>query len=127
MLRDANFLAETALHLAVKGGVVKLEIPRELVELFGSEEAVLREALRLMKLVYLPLAKKLAAIRSVVEGLEAERNVLELEDEEAVLRCLKETRKRIYRKWISGRSHRMPSGQRAITSMSGPRSGTMMV
>ena len=101
MLRDANFLAETALHLAVKGGVVKLEIPQELVELFGSEEAVLREALRLAEIVYLPLARKLAVIRSVVGGLEAERDVLELEDEEAVLRCLKETRKRIYRKWIS--------------------------
>jgi len=85
----------------VRGGVVELKIPQELVELFGSEEAVLREALRLAEIVYLPLARKLATIRSVVEGLEAERDVLELEDEEAVLQCLKETRKRIYRKWIS--------------------------
>ena len=107
--------------------MVKLEIPRELVELFGSEEAILREALRLMKLVYLPLARKLAAIWSVVEGLEAERNVLELEDEEAVLLCLKETRKRICRKWVLGRSRRVPSGQRATTSTSGSRSDTMMV
>ena len=80
---------------------MKVEVPKELVELFGSEEEALREAIRLAELVYLPLFRKLALIRKVVEGVEGERDLMAVEDRREVVKCLKEIRKKIYRKWIA--------------------------
>ena len=80
---------------------LKVKVPRELVELFGSEEEALKEALRLAELVYLPLIRKLALIKKVIEGIEGETDVTALEDEGEIIRCLKEIRKKIYEKWVS--------------------------
>ncbi len=81
-------------------GGSKVSVPRWLVEFFGSEEGALEEALRLAEIVYLPLIEKIKSIKGVVEDVGSERDLTEVESREEIVKGLKETRRRIYRKWV---------------------------
>jgi len=81
-------------------GGSKVSVPRWLVEFFGSEEEALEEALRLAEIVYLPLIEKIKSIKDVVEDVGSERDLTEVESREEIVKGLKETRRRIYRKWV---------------------------
>jgi len=81
-------------------GGSKVSVPRWLVEFFGSEEEALEEALRLAEIVYLPLIEKIKKIGDVVEDVGSERDLTEAESREEIVKGLKETRRRIYRKWV---------------------------
>ena len=78
-------------------GGSKVSVPRWLVEFFfGSEE----EALRLAEIVYLPLIEKIKSIKGVVGDVGSERDLTEAESKEEIVKGLKETRRRIYKKWM---------------------------
>jgi len=81
-------------------GGSKVSVPRWLVEFFGSEEEALEEVLRLAEIVYLPLIEKIKSIKDVVEDVGSERDLTEVESREEIVKGLKETRRRIYRKWV---------------------------
>ena len=81
-------------------GGSKVSVPRWLVEFFGSEEEALEEALRLAEIVYLPLIEKIKSIKGVVGDVESERDLTEEESKEEIVKGLKETRRRIYKKWV---------------------------
>ena len=81
-------------------GGSKVSVPRWLVEFFGSEEEALEEALRLAEIVYLPLIEKIKSIKGVVGDVESERDLTEEESKEEIVKGLKETRGRIYKKWV---------------------------
>jgi len=81
-------------------GGSKVSVPRWLVEFFGSEEEALEEALRLAEIVYLPLIEKIKSIKDVVGDVESERDLTEVESKEEIVKGLKETRRRIYKRWV---------------------------
>jgi len=81
-------------------GGSKVSVPRWLVEFFGSEEEALEEALRLAEIVYLPLIEKIKSIKGVVGDVGSERDLTEAESKEEIVKGLKETRRRIYKKWV---------------------------
>jgi len=81
-------------------GGSKVSVPRWLVEFFGSEEEALEEALRLAEIVYLPLIEKIKSIKGVVGDVGSERDLTEAESREEIVKGLKETRRRIYKRWV---------------------------
>ena len=48
----------------------------------------------------MPLIEKIKKIRDVVGDVEGERDLTEVESKEEVVKGLKETRRRIYKKWV---------------------------
>lgn len=81
-------------------GGSKVSVPKWLVEFFGSEEEALEEALRLAEVVYLPLIRKIKSIKDVIGSIESERDLTEVESKEDIVKSLKETRRRIYKRWV---------------------------